>query len=471
MFLFDACKQACRIAPAAILILTLGFVPRAQAQNVQQCELQCQPDCKDSSIGKAAVSACIAACVQRCQPKTVSGQVHPKYLILAIVYAPPGCTSSSASKCSQSKVDYGSSSSIGTKVSTSSSFKSGVDVSVNFDGGGGNSLSLGGSFSVTTTDGTSETITNKQGSDISTSSIQDGVDHDFDTFFLLLNPVVNVAEKGSDLSWNLGFSGPFGVLQTLTVSELKNPSTMPAPVAQTFAKLGFTNSDYQTILSQDPFAGGGSVDPNRYVPTTLSFPYEPPSSGACVNGQCTCAALQQTMSNDLTTEVSQSLQSSYTVTLNSGFSVPVIGGFKSTDTFTWTDQAATANTVQNSQSAQAQIQCPSPGYTGLTGMAAYWDALYGTFAFVPFDPATVAVIHRGTLMNSAGQPVRGQALTLTVGKLTYHTLSGKNGAYEFAAPWANGRTPFSGSGLLAVKGLQQTVALGSATPPARIRIP
>ena len=480
MSTFDVLTRARRIVQAAILILTLAAASHAQ-QSVAQCETQCSSDCKDAAVGKSAIAACIGGCARRCEPKTVQGQVHPKYLILAIVYAPPGCTASNADKCTQSKVDYGSSTQVGTKISTSASFKVGENVSVSFgggggssgSGGGGDSLSLGAGFSVTTTDSASETINKTQSSDIPETSIEDGVDHDLDTFFLLLNPVVNVAQQSTNVLWNLGISGPFGVLQTLTVSELKNPSTMPTGVAQAFAKLGFTTSDYQTILSQDPFASGGSIDPNRFVPTTLSFPYEPPGAGACVNGQCICAALQQSISNQLVNEVSNSLQSSYTVSLSSGFSIPSLASFKTTDSFTWTDQASTANTTTNSQTATAQIQCPSPAYTSSqTGMAAYWDALYGTFAFVPFDPSTVAVIHRGTLTDSAGKPVRGQALSLTVGGLTYQTVSGNNGAYEFAAPWMKKTIirGFPGTGLLKVKGVQQTVQLGSSTPPVRIRI-
>lgn len=460
-------QRAVTVMAASILTLAPWMLPAQQT--VAQCEAQCTTDCKDRFFGKSAVEACIAGCPAKCTPTTVRGQIHPKYLILAIVYAPPGCTSSAASKCAQSKVTYGSSSSIGTKLSASTSFKSGEDISVGVGGGNtGGDVTLGGGFSLTTTDSTTETITKTQGSEISAPSIQDGVDHDLDTFFLLVNPVVNVAQQGNSVSWNLGFSGPFGVLQTISVSELKNPSTMPASVAQTFAKLGFTSSDFQTILSQDPFAAGGSVDPNRYVPTTLSFPYEPPSAADCANGQCACFALQQSISNQLANEVSQTLAVTYSVSLSSGISIPGLVSLKNTNSFSWTDQASIANTTSNSQTASAQIQCPSPNYTGLTAMAAYWDALYGTFAFVPFDPSAVPAIQRGILTNSAGQPVRGEALTLVAGGLTYRTVSGKNGTYQFLAPWAKGGSP-TGTGLLQVKGVRQTVPLGPT--PARIRLP
>ena len=57
------------------------------------------------------------------------GTIFPKYQIYALVYAVPGCTSTSNAKCQLTgQVQYGQGSSNGTQVSTSSSFKAGVSV-------------------------------------------------------------------------------------------------------------------------------------------------------------------------------------------------------------------------------------------------------------------------------------------------------------------------------------------------------
>ena len=76
-------------------------------------------------------------------PKTA--KVNPKYIVAAVVYAPPGCTSPTPnSACSQpGSVDYTSGSSMGSKVTMADSFKDGLKVTVSF----GNEITGGGDAS------------------------------------------------------------------------------------------------------------------------------------------------------------------------------------------------------------------------------------------------------------------------------------------------------------------------------------
>src|SRR5215472_10712066 len=77
-----------------------------------------------------------------------SGQVYPKFLVLGVIYAPPGAGSS---------VDYSSSTQIGTKTSDSSSFQSGVSQTVTL-GAGGVKVSASAAFTQNSDDSKTVTI-------------------------------------------------------------------------------------------------------------------------------------------------------------------------------------------------------------------------------------------------------------------------------------------------------------------------
>src|SRR5512146_1490658 len=54
---------------------------------------------------------------------------------------------------------------------------------------------------------------------------------------------------------------------------------MPPDLAKRLAARGLTADDYKTILSADPFATGSTtIDSNRFIQTSTTFPYEPPLS-------------------------------------------------------------------------------------------------------------------------------------------------------------------------------------------------
>ena len=473
MFSFNVPKQASRIAPAAILVLTfcVGFYAQGQTGiPCSDCTGSCTdqfpipPGCRGATCG-APRAACIAKCQKACQPPPPV-QIHPRYLVLTLMYAPPGCTFSTKDQCTvQGSVSYGSSASNGTQVSASSSFKTDEKFSV-----GTGVVSGTQEFQITTTDNTSETVTKTQGQILTLPSIRDGVDHDFDQFILLTDPVVTIQQTASAVLWSLGVSGGSFNIFPVTVGELRNPSTMPPDVARHFAALGFTNSDFQQILTLDPFANPKiSVDPSqfptRYTNTGLQLGYEPPNPQFCTNGLCPCVNTQQTINNETDSTIGSTWVAQYTASLSLGSLANL--GLVSDTSFTWTATAALANTAKNTQTALLTLACPSQTYNGPVAINVYWDSLYGSFEFAPV--ADNVLVQQGVVNKTNGKGAAGEPVSLTYEGHTLRTFTDYRGHYQFGMPSAKAKA-LPAEGVLTVKGDKRTVALRSTTP-TEFRIP
>ena len=231
-------------------------------------------------------------------------------------------------------------------------------------------------------------------------------------------------------------------LENLSVSQLKNPQSLPPNVASVLTAHGFTAGDYANILTLDPFAQGQmTIDPVRFAATTWSLPYQPPSTGPnCPGGICSCLAFTETVKNDFQGALMSGVKNDYNLGFNESagltkdlFSATV----KATQTFTWSNSSSTENDMGGTQSAALTINCPSPAYTqptDSTQMLIYWDRLFGTFLFVPaMTVAAQQPIHQGFLMR-AGQPVAHVPVAITIAGTTYHTLTDNSGRYVFFGP-------------------------------------
>lgn len=470
MYSLNVRKQAGRFALLPLLMLSSVWPSYADG-STGQCEANCRPQCADEfpqtpgcRTCATQLQACIARCVKQCQPRPPV-LINPKYLVLTLLYAPPGCTGSSVDRCPvQGSVAYGATSSTGTKISTTSSFQESDKVTVGIK----DVFSASAGFQITASDGTSETVTKTQALTLGTQATKDGVDHDLDEFVLLTDPVVSIQQTSAAALWSLALAGGSFNTTNLTVGELKNPSSMPPDVARHLAALGFTNSDFQTILSLDPFAfGATSVDPLRYTDTGLQLGYEPPPANTCTNGLCPCVTAQYPISNTLLNAVNQSFSTQYSVGLSGGALGTKGLGLVSDSSFTWTNTAASENSQQGSQTATLALACPSPNYNGPVSMSVYWDGIYGSFLFVPVPDSVV--VQQGTVTSAAGAAMRGVPVTLAFGGKTYRTFTDYRGHYGFLLP-SSATKSLPATGVVSVKSVQQTAPLHSATA-TRIRVP
>lgn len=423
-------KKTCGYLCSAIILLAAMSSQDAMALCVDGVEVPCIVNGKHGTRGcvNGHPTTCVAEPGEQAPP--VTGTVNPKYYILTIVYAPPGTSGGHSS----SLVEYGDGSSTGTIVSTSSSFKTGTKVSASVSGGTPlASATIGASFGV---DADSTNGTKMQVDKSSTTIIRDsgpsldGIDHDHDIIYLLLNPEIDVSFSGkNNIVWDMGYTGPFADIQYVYVGWLKSPAKMPSYLAGTLAAHGVTVADYQNILQADPFAlGATTIDANRYLPTNTSIPYEPPFSPG--DPAPTFTYVQK---NDLTNTQSASSQLAYSVGLNVSGSAGFLGLFKATmavdGSWTWTDSFDSSSSDTQSQSALVTVGSPSYGYTGPTDYEVYYDSLFKTFMFAPITAK--GFMAAGTLRSRLGRAVPFQEVMLYAGGKRYRTFTNEHGGYRF----------------------------------------
>jgi len=449
-------------------------------------------------------------CYQRCLVNwpgcSTLAAVYPKYYVLTLLYAPPGCKGNT---CSPSSVVYGSSSSTGTTTSIENSFTAGTSLtlsateSIKLDKEGpdiGLKHSDSFEFSATGTSGSSQTIS-RTGSRALTvkGDDNDGVDHQQDTFEILLNPevVVQAQKAAKDRSgrvvkdatviWTLSSRGATPFAYHLSVQELTMLSNSSARVAdssypcpavsstppvwtvsqdaecQQLKKLNFTHADYATILDLNPFVKTPSPTdvfaklPNRFVATTWSWEYI--SRGA----YCKFTD-NSSISNALQSQVTSSYKTQYKMDKTDGVTLPLLG-VSLANSWTWTSSASVVNTSNKSNSATATLACPSTDYTlpnGNTFLIVYWDTLYGSFLFVPASVPPNGVISRGHLTSTNTQSATRQPVELLYNGNTYRTTTDEQGNYAMYLSGVKHRKGQAMIGQLTIGNSVQPINLESA---------
>jgi hypothetical protein len=342
-----------------------------------------------------------------------SGYLRPKYQVVSVTYAPPGA---------KSTVQYSNGFLSGTSTSNTATYLSSVNDKVTLSTGFNLFGILGGKATQSFSVGWSQ----QQDNSNSLSVVQQltngetvlgplssaaGVDHDYDTIYVWLNPEVFLTVF-SPVSVTLNGYG-YDARDTitgmdvipLTVGQLKGVQAITDPLVQErLARSwdgelgGLTSTDFQQILQADPFVANPSFNPNtdtshRFelpeladgTPLDLIFNYVPAPPG----GQPTT---QSFSSNYSGTSVSgQAAKDTYSV----GYSLDgdVQGSFflslkttmAFTTTYSYTNQWSNTVTAGTSQSASFTIVPPlsTDGYTGPTALQVWKDNVYGTFMFFP----------------------------------------------------------------------------------------
>ena len=217
-----------------------------------------------ATIDVTATASVLSATATVAVNAQATGQVFPRYKILALVYAPLGTDGGH----STSQVQYGTGSTTGTTDSTSNSFKAGVNVSANVGFGDIGPVNLGVTANFTASQTSTETsqvnINKGSNNQITVAGpAQDGISHNNDLFYLWLNPLLNVTiDHLGNVTWQPGVNGTNMEIQYVYVEWLLNPSLMPSGVAGALANAGLTTADYANILACNPFSSGGTtIDP------------------------------------------------------------------------------------------------------------------------------------------------------------------------------------------------------------------
>jgi hypothetical protein len=391
-----------------------------------------------------------------------AGQVRPSYQLLTVLYALPGTSGGGSS----SHVDYGSGSTTGTTDSVSSSFKAGVDVTASAGVNVG-LVNLGGSAeftaSQTSTDTSSLSISKSTSYQISAQGpSENGIDHGYDEFWLWLNPLMNVTiDDQGNVAWEIGVDGPNMIIQYVYARWLQDPSLMQQDdpgLAQDLAAAGLTTADFAQILACDPFTSGNpTIDPNRFVPTPFSFPYNPPLTAADQPPTLTYTQTSATTATD--TEQTQ-VQYGVSVTVSAGIQVFFSSKLTVSGSLQWTDTSTNTTSTESLQSASVTIGGPAFGYAGPVDVLVYWDTVFSSFMFA-FATGTPAAT--GLLTDSAGTPIPYKALTLTSGEHTLSTFTDPSGEYRFYGA-------AQGEGTITVDNQEFAVAIGPDEPVRTLRL-
>jgi hypothetical protein len=369
-------------------------------------------------------------------PTNVTGFINPKFVIVGVTYAPPGPSSN---------VTYTNSTFVGNTTTTTGSFTNDNSLTVSVTNGIGawTPGSNGFGVKITGTDSTdyiqgsntSSTVTISKQTSVSDKTNGTGnafapVNHDYDTIWLWLNPLMIYTINPNDpsfLQWNgYGFdnndvngmdifgvevgwlNGDFGVNSSIQTVLARGwvSSNEPGMIWPAGEGPGLTSTDIANILRADPFTSGSYVLPSPLPSTSADgrftqIPYPPNpvnyTQAGLGNGGGTTTMYNAVYTN--TSSVGQG--SSYTFKEAFGTEEQFAGGtflnhfsvdVKQTDTLTWTNSwqnTLTTTTTLTDALSVTGPGCPQtsppcvPAYSGPGEFIVYQDNLYGTFMFYP----------------------------------------------------------------------------------------
>lgn len=303
------------------------------------------------------------------------GTARPKYMILTLVYAPPGTAGVSPTQV-QSQVQYQNGSITGVTTTCSKSFKGGFSLTANV-GTLVDSASVQFTASRTTTNSSQLQISTGQSTQITVKGpTVDGIDHDYDLFYILLGPIVALtADPQGHATFGIVNEPQDMSIHLLQVGMLKNPPTLPMDpaLAALLTAAGLTQNDYDQILALDPFASGSTtIDGRRYI-WQRSFPYQYLQNEAESNSVTLTVSQTNTTTN--------TVENDYSVTASASVGVQNIFKVSTSFNFEWTNTNSTSKSEQSSQSAQAVIAQPSANWNGSQEIGVYLDTVYNSFMF------------------------------------------------------------------------------------------
>jgi hypothetical protein len=369
------------------------------------------------------------------------GSFTPTYVLLGLLYSPPGNSSS---------VGFSTTATSGTTTSLGNSDSEVVNVSINLPVAGygvsyAPTLTVTGTHpSVTQNQATYQTVlTSTTGDQIKAAT--DVIDHSQDVFYVWLNatftPGLDSTHKTANLTLK-SYQGQPPDIIPITVAELKNPKLIPASKLASQVKTlqdgtsvtqpglsVLTAADFATILSFDPFAfGTPSVRPSsanlRYYDTGLREPLEGPDSGG---SDVTARTIMLAQSNS--TQLSHMTSQTYSSGVSLG--LPGVGsiGLTMNQTIT-TSESTTSGTGQQASATlgSSTVACCNSNPSGQGGtcqLDVFEDLLFQTYVFVPeavncggvLPPRlTSGTLHApvlsGTLANADGQALAHQPVTV-----------------------------------------------------------
>lgn len=327
-------------------------------------------------------------------------------------------------------MSYGQGSTTGTTTSGSNTYKEGASVTFEASEGLLETNTATASFGYSRSDTWSDSVDVKKSANftIETSGPgEDGINHDYDMIYLWLNPTVRVNVDGNAVGWKF-IHTEVTDYQIVYVGWLNGHMQMPNGVKQRLSLYNISDGDYAGILSSDPLISGSqTLDPGRFAPIHMTFPYEPPLTES---GSTPTAQYKLDNSSTSTAGHAAENETKVGASWKGGMGLSIVKAtFKSELSFTWTNKSSSSSSTGTSEAATATIGGPSFGYNGPTDLEVYYDKIFKTFSFRFMEGKPIAL--RGLLTNAARKPLPGKEVVLIASGVRYRTYTDRNGNYRF----------------------------------------
>jgi hypothetical protein len=338
---------------------------------------------------------------------SVSGTCTTPYIVLGVIYAPPG---------NGSFVQFNTSQALGYVHNTKDTWSRAIAASATLDVGvlvANTNLTITQGWTSSSTNSITTGLTTTTGSDSKWTGHQDGINHDNDVLIVWLNPKLRQTatnlEDITKFSVHTSFESntEFGQAEIdsgnpvdiremdlvyTTVGELRaeiaNPGSMnpngnglafkrtwcsdPSPALKT--------ADFQTILAYDPF-----WDPN-HSPTVASlgkrYSAVPVASVPYVPYNINTGYDNSIWSRSQTSTRGESNSFGVTWALNAGVKTFFASGTKVSDTFTWSHEYSDTQTQTQTHQTTFSITGPQSAWNGPNRIHVYRDQACGTYLFV-----------------------------------------------------------------------------------------
>jgi len=374
-----------------------------------------------------------------------SGIMTPKYLILTLIYAPPGSSSS---------VSYTNGSATGTtnggNQSQGGSFTAGVT---------GN-FTLTDTVSGSTTKASTLQVTKTITQGLASSSTEDVLDHGNDTFYILVHPPFNYQQPVP--GGPIAVSPASGIAQltplVLSVDELTGKKPIPSNKQSQLQDL--TAQDLAEIASVDPLVNSSAaLGSSRFTKVDEVQISGPDYAGDTINNPTYAESDNATSCKTET----NAWQNTTTVGFSAG--ADFFGqGEKATFSASITEggSSTSGNCAGTITTASFTPRSSTIGF--LVPVDVYEDGAFHTIAFSErpeLNPGAAAQV-RGILRGITGRPLANAVVTVTFSDGSVrHVATTANGGFVIARPPAGAVTIQSGSATV-----KTTLAAGQKSIPA-----
>jgi hypothetical protein len=313
----------------------------------------------------------------------------PDFVITNVIYAPPGKSSS---------IQYQSSTTVGSALSSTQSFQNSTDVSasasvgVMMNGGMvGASVTYDHTFGDSDTSEVDQTTTWSQGNKVPGET--NGINHDWDQIWFMVRPILNMSFTpgiaGTPNATNWQFGQGDGETTDITgwvyAGELNGDFALNAQDQNLFTVNNITSDMYPTILQADAFFQGISpipgMDTDRFDYIN-QFSYQPPPEPLMQGQMASTQPYIVTQSTTTSDTKTSSYSNSVNVTYSGGFAV---GPFKETESvankWTWTHSSSNKESTGTGLMDTLTVGQPDFGYNGPGFLHVYMDRIFKTYAF------------------------------------------------------------------------------------------